>query len=372
MWRKLVVAGLALVFAIGCDEGTTTPGNDPEPAVFAMTNASANAVVMHHRSPDGTLTQGRSFATQGTGTGANLGSQGALILSDDLRFLLAANAGSDDVTVFRLVADSLEFIQKIASGGDMPVSITHHGDRVYVLNAGGAGNITGFRMESDGRLTALALSRPLSGAASTMPAQVEFSNDGSLLVVTEKATNTIVTYNVDANGDAGQPSTRTSVGQTPFGFAFAPSGTLIVSEAFAPGGNALPNASAMSSYTVESAGNLAVISASVPTTETAACWVVVTGDGAFAYTSNTGSNSITGYSIGSGGTLTILTANGVTANSGGSMPVEMALSEDSEFLYVLNTGDGQVGAFRIGTDGSLTALGNTGGLPSNAYGLAAW
>jgi 6-phosphogluconolactonase len=373
MLRKLVYSTLALAVLVGCDDSSTEPDDDdPQPAVFAMTNASANAVVMFHRADDGTLTQGRSFATQGAGTGASLGSQGALILSEDLRWLFAANAGSDEVTVFRLVADSLEFVQKIASGGDMPVSITQRGNVVYVLNAGGAGSIAGFTLDSNGTLASNGVTRALSGAASTMAAQVAFSPNGNRLVVTEKATNRIVTYPVDGDGEAGEQSVQPSVGQTPFGFAFTSDGTLIVSEAFAPGGVAVPNGSALSSYISAAAGVWAVVSASVPTTETAACWVVVTEDDAFTYTTNTGSNSITGYGIGANGALTILTASGITANSGGSMPVEMALDNDSEFLYVLNTGDGTIGAFSIGASGGLTAVGNVGGLPANAYGMAAW
>lgn len=373
MLRKLVCGSLAIVVLAGCDESTTEPDNDePQPAVFAMTNASANAVVMYHRADDGTLAPGRAFSTQGAGTAASLGSQGALMLSEDRQWLFAANAGSDEVTVFRLVADSLEFVQKIASGGDMPVSITQHDDVVYVLNAGGAGNIAGFTLSSNGTLASNGITRALSGAATTMAAQVGFTNDGSRLVVTEKATNRIVTFPVDADGEAGEATVQPSVGLTPFGFAFTPDGDLIVSEAFAPAGVPTANASALSSYTLAAAGAWAVVSASVPTTETAACWVVVTGDGAFTYTANTGSNSITGFSIGANGGLTILTASGITANSGGSKPAELALADDSELLYVLNTGDGTIGAFRVGANGGLTALGNVGGLPANAYGMAAW
>lgn len=373
MLRKIVYGGLALVVLAGCDESTTEPdGDEPQPAVFAMTNANANAVVVFHRADDGTLTRGRSFATQGAGAGASLGSQGSLILSADLRWLFAANAGSDEITVFRLVADSLEFVQKIASGGDMPVSIAQNGNRVYVLNAGGAGAIAGFTLGTDGRLTSNGVTRELSGAAVTMAAQISFTNAGNRLVVTEKATNQIVTFPVDANGAAGTRTVQASFGVTPFGFAFTPTGQLIVSEAFAPGGVPTPNASALSSYALGGSGAWVLVSGSVPTTETAACWVVVTDDGAFTYTSNTGSNTITGYSVAANGALTILTASGITANSGGSRPAELALADDSDFLYVLNTGDGTIGAFRVGANGGLTALGNTGGLPPNAYGMAAW
>ena len=67
---------------------------------------------------------------------------------------------------------------------------------MYVLNAGGAGNIAGFRLEH-GRLSAIAnSSRPLSGSAAG-PAEISFDPSGRFLVVTEKNTNRLSTYAVD-------------------------------------------------------------------------------------------------------------------------------------------------------------------------------
>lgn len=73
---------------------------------------------------------------------------------------------------------------------------------------------------------------------------------------------------------------------TPFGLEFDARGDLLVSETF--GGRA--NASALSSYEVdEESGALSIVSASVPTNQTAACWVVTARHGRFAYVTNTGS-----------------------------------------------------------------------------------
>lgn len=136
--------------------------------------------------------------------------------------------------------------------------------------------------------------RPLSGAG-TGPAQIEFNPEGNVLVVTEKNTNLILTYTVDDDGLASGPATHASAGMTPFGFAFGKRDHLIVSEAF--GG--APNASAMSSYSVSS-GAVTTVSASVATTEPAACWAVISNNGRFAYTTSTGSGSVTGYSVSDG------------------------------------------------------------------------
>jgi 6-phosphogluconolactonase (cycloisomerase 2 family) len=373
--RIALAAAAALALAACSDGGVTGPdgpalarGGNPG-AVYVTSNApGGNDVLVFARASDGTLAPAGAFATGGTGTGAGLGSQGAVVLSDDGRWLLAVSAGSDQVTAFRVTSGGLERTDVEASGGDMPISVTVHGGLVYVLNAGGAGNVSGLTLSSRGELTPLPGStRPLSGAG-TGPAQVELSPDGGVLVVTEKMTNRIVTYAVGADGLAGPPVAHPSAGATPFGFAFSGRDRLIVSEAF--GG--APDASATSSYHLGAGGSLAVVSPSVPTTETAACWVAISRGGTYAYVTNTGSGSVSGYAVADDGTLTLLDADGRTAVTGpGSAPTDEDFSRDGRFLYVLNSGTHTVAAFAFSDDGSLAPVGEVPGLPASAAGLAA-
>jgi 6-phosphogluconolactonase (cycloisomerase 2 family) len=166
---------------------------------------------------------------------------------------------------------------------------------------------------------------------------------------------------------AAAPVVHPSAGATPFGFAFGLQGTLIVSEAF--GGAA--NASAASSYDLRG-GALQLVSASAPTHQTAACWVAVTGNGKFAYTTNAGSGSVSGYAVGRDGRLALLDATGQTGSTGpGSSPTDVAVSHNSQFLYVLAGGSHQVVAFTVGSDGSLNNSGQVS-LPAGAVGIAAW
>jgi 6-phosphogluconolactonase len=332
-------------------------------AAYTLTNAAAgNEVQVFDRARDGSLTADGAFATGGSGSGSGLGSQSALVL--DHKRLLAVNAGSDSISAFKVRRHGLKLVDTIRSGGDQPISLSVHRRRLYVLNAGGDGNIKGFKVSRRGDLSPLARSRrPLSGSA-TGPAQVSFDPRGRTLVVTEKDTNLIDTYKVRRSGRASGPNPQESAGMTPFGFAFDPSGHLIVSEAF--GGAA--DQSAVSSYAVEG-GIIHPITASAATTETAACWIVVTKSGRFAYTTNTGSASISGYRI-DDGELSLLDADGVTGVTGPG-PIDMALSHGSRFLYSLNSGDGTISGFRVGADGSLSPIGGASGLPGSATGLAA-
>jgi 6-phosphogluconolactonase (cycloisomerase 2 family) len=339
-------------------------------AVYTMSNQTDdNRVLAFDRRADGSLVPAGSFSTGGKGTGGGLGNQGAVLVSPGGRWLFVVNAGSDDISMFAVGPRRVRLVARVGSGGRRPVSLALHDELLYVVNAGGAvggvDNIAGFRVHPLGSLLPIAGSvRPLS-APSTGPAEISFSPEGDFLVVTEKATNRILAFPVDDEGVAGAPIVNSSVGQEPFGFAFDPEGALLVSEAF--GGAA--NASAVSSYDLGRDGELAVLDPSVATTKTAACWVVTTRNGRFAYVTDTGSATISGFSIGEDGDLTLLAANGISASTGGG-PIDAAVTRDDRFLYELESGTPTIRGFRIGRDGALSQVGSNSGLPLGTNGLA--
>jgi 6-phosphogluconolactonase len=337
-------------------------------AVFTIGNdATRNEVLAFRRANDGRLQVADSFPTGGRGSGGGLGSQGALVLSQDGRLLFAVDAGSDEVSSFAVDGTSLRQVGHVSSGGTRPISLTVHDDLLYVLNAGGEGNITAFAVGEGGALAALPGSRrPLSGN-STEPAQIEFTPDGEHLVVTEKATDRLVVYPVRDDGRTEGPVVHRSSGGTPFGFAFRRDGLLVVSEAF--GG--APGSSAVSSYApLDDDGALGPISASVPDHETAACWVAITTNGRTAFVSNTGSGSISAYRIRRDGRLAL--QESVAGSTGaGSAPIDMALSRGSVFLYALDSGSAAISVFRVQPGGGLEPVPGVSGLPRAAVGLAA-
>jgi 6-phosphogluconolactonase len=348
---KILMAVAAFALLLTSADASAQERRFPFPgAVYTMSNATeGNRILMFDRLPDGRLVSAGSVSTRGTGTGAGLGNQGGLVLTRNERWLLAVNAASDSISVFEVRRNGLQLRDVELSGGDQPISVTEHRGLVYVLNAL-SDSITGFRLRRDGRLIPIDGSTRSLSSTGTDPAQIEFTPDGAVLVVTEKATNSIVTFTVDHRGLPGMARVLPSNGATPFGFAFGKRDQLFVSEAF--GG--APDASATSSYTVDEDGVLTTVSPSVPTTETAACWVAVTPNGRFAYVTNTGSGSVSGYEIDFDGTLALLDPNGRTGVTGeGSAPIDMAITDNGRFLYTLNSGTRTIGVFRIDNDGSL-------------------
>jgi 6-phosphogluconolactonase len=334
-------------------------------AVYTLSNQPAsNDVIVYGRAASGDLVPAGSYSAGGTGTGTGLGSQGALVLTGD--WLLAVNAGSNTISSLKVSGQGLLLTSTVPSGGLMPISITEHNGIVYVLNAGGSGNISGFLLEADGDLVPVAGStRPLSTPASA-PAQVSFVADGSSVVVTEKATNKIITYAIDAAGMPGAMHSISSSTPTPFGFDVASTGYIYVSEA--AGG--APGASAVSSYYVAGDGAITPGDGPVSAGQTAACWVVLTNNEKYFYATNTGSSNISSFSTGVSGDISVLSA--IAAGTGaGSGPIDAALSNGSKYLYVLSAGTNTVSAFSVSGDGSLTGIQTVGGLPAGAVGLAA-
>ncbi len=339
-------------------------------AVFTMTDdAAANAVLAFSRAADGALTPAGAFPTGGIGSGGGegvLGSQGAVTLSRSGRFLFVVDAGSDEVSSFRVDGARLTLASVVPSGGLLPVSVTEHDGLVYVLNAGGTGNVSGFTADERGRLTRLPGStRPL-GSGTSGAAQVAFDRSGDELAVTEKAANRISLYRVGHDGRTVGPSAIPSSGATPFGFAFTGHGVLVVSEAHGGAGGT----SAVSSYDVD--GETAeVVSASVPDGQRAACWLTLTRDGHQALVANAASGDVSSYALDRHGALT-LQAGAAGVLPPGGKPLDLALTGDERFLYDLDAGNHAVVAFARRPDGTLDALGaQASGLPPAAVGLAA-
>lgn len=329
-------------------------------AVYVLSNqVDGNAVITYDRARDGHLRPAGTFATGGTGTGAGLGSQNAVVVDASGRYVYAVNAGSDSITSFQVTDAGLRRVSTVGSGGDVPISVSVRGNLAYVLNTGSGGSIAAFRIH-DGRLTRLAGSTRSLSSGEANAAQVAITPDRGEVVVTEKGTSLIDIFALDRAGYARARNSVSSVGATPFGFDFTPSGRLAVSEA---------GPSAASTYDLRGSG-LRTISASVGNTEAAACWLVVTDDGRYAYTGNGGgSQSISGYRLDRRGSLELFADSGKTASTAAGVS-DIALSAGSRYLYA-RLGDGTVGAFEVSRDGSLKVLPVAAGLPAGAAGIAA-
>lgn len=334
--------------------------------VYVQTNDLAgNEVVAFRRNDNGTLEPLGRFATGGRGDGVpHLTSQGSVVLSGDGARLLVTNASSDDLSLFAVTPDGLVLLDRVETGGRAPKSVAEYEGLVYALNTGSS-TLTGFRIES-GMLKAIGGSRRELSAPDADGAQVAFTPDGSVLVVTERGTDSIVTFTVGADGHLSGPDAYPSSGQTPYGFAFTSGGTLIVTEAF----GAQAGKAAASSYRV-GGGTVEAVTRSAGNGLSEICWAVVTRDDRFAFTTNFADGKISRYRIETDGSLALDdAAAGITVENAAGVRDE-DLTADGRFLYAVDADARKIFGYAVQEDGSLDPVGSWDGLPATVAGLAA-
>jgi 6-phosphogluconolactonase (cycloisomerase 2 family) len=276
--------------------------------------------------------------------------------------LFAVNAGSGEISVFRVEGSTLSRTDKVPSFGSEPNAIAQHGDLVYVLNTGGSSDVVGFHLEEN-QLRPINHSIAFLSTNTAGSASIAISPDGQFVAVTERLTNSIDVFKVLGDGTLSPIVVNPSIGPGAFSVSFAPDGVAIVSET---GSANVPNGSAVSSYSVAGDGTLEPISSRVPTLGAANCWNAITPDGRFVYVSNAGSSTISGFAIGANGSLSALPGTVVAANPAGATNLDITVTADGKFLYTMNSHNGTIGIFAIQKDGTLKNGGSAGGITPNS------
>jgi 6-phosphogluconolactonase len=334
-------------------------------AVYVQTNAAPNEVIAFGRAADGSLDLIGSETTGGDGDGSpHLTSQGSVVLTGDGRHLLVTNAATGDLSVFAVASDgSIELRERVHTGA-APKSVDEREGLVVVLNTGEPG-LASFRLDAGG-IARIEGGEHALEASHTDPAQVAFSPDGSIVVITERATDSIVTYKVTSEGTFGDSSTIASEGPTPYGFAFTSDGTLVVTEAF----RAEKGAAAASSYAIED-GSLVVRTSSVGNGRSEICWAVVTPDDRFAFTTNFADGAVSRYAISSDGSLSLDSATAGIAVDGMPGLRDEDITSDGRYLYAIDADGGRIYGWSVGSDGTLELIGSWEAVPETVAGLAA-
>jgi hypothetical protein len=378
----LALAGLALVVAPVAATAATPAsaharsGNGARPEafgpggdVFVQTDSpTGNRIDVLAQGSGGTLYNAGSYSTGGNGgveSGSvvdHLASQNSLVYSPQADELYAVNAGSDTISVFWVLGDHLILVQVLSSGGQFPSSIAAQGNLVYVLNAGGTGAVQGFArfgpflapLPNASRSLGLDNTNPPNYLMS--PGDIGFTPNGRQLIVTTKASGSdIDVFSIGFFGGLSAPVVNASTTPVPFAIAWGPGGTLVVAEALD---------SAVSTYTVNWNGTLTAGS-SLGDGQAALCWI--TPASGVDYVANAGSNNLSAYEVGPGGSLSLL---GIAASTDAG-PIDMVASPDGHYLYSEDGGAGAVDGFAVNPGGSLTSIGNVEGLGSGIEGIAA-
>jgi 6-phosphogluconolactonase len=353
---SLLVASLSLLGTAAAASASTASPVTGYTYIDGNT-ATANTIDGYARHADGSLTAmaGSPFAADGAGLGTGLASQGAIQVTQDGRYLLAVDAGSNQISVLRVTAGGVPVLvgQPVSSGGIKPVSVAvSPSGLVYVANSGtGGSNYTGFRLSFNGTLT------PVPGSTYTVPdgsglGDVFFNAFGNHLIGTRTGTSLIDSFVVLPGGRLlaakGSPFTGQGLGQLGAEFSPASPSQLFVSNAH--NGTGLGTVSA---YRDGLLGQLSSIGSSpYADGQTAPCWVEISHDGKYLFTVNTGSGTVSSYSINPDGSLVLI---GSTPITGGGADIDARLSPDGKYLLVDGSGMHFVSVFAV-SGGTLTEV----------------
>lgn len=367
-------------------------------AVYAMTNdVKRNSILAYGRQANGTLSFLRSYRTRGRGAVLDNGdgidpliSAYSVVFSKQNRFLLCVNAGSSTLTVFEVRPDfklSFRSVQKVEGFG--PVSIATFGRFVYVASADSDGDATalldqkgvlsGFTLTASGNLVPIRRSiRELSAR----PAAIQFSTDGSALIVAQvnagssnlntTTVDELLSYRVSRTGLLSEAPID-SVASTklnnregrnlPNGFGFeivTVNGAqyVVVTEVRALGSDGMRGrgqTSSVSTWSLTDEQKLEpvqldlLVGRSVLEGQRAACWIEFSRDFRHYWITNTASGTISSFSFSAGRSKLVAEIEAVSP-----APIDLWISADGRFLYVLS--NGQIDIFRISRNGRGAGL----------------
>lgn len=332
--------------------------------VYVNLNTSPiNTVAGFNRLADGSLAPISGSPFVAGGSGASVSSQGAIQLSSDGKYLLAVDAGSNGISVLKIKPDgSLRLAgAPVPSGGSVPVSIAVHNDLIVVGNDGtatGGANYTAFRLNAGGHLW------PVPGSTFDLPSpttigDVIFSPDGRRLVGTRVDSSLIDSFVVSSDGQlipaSGSPYPAQGYG--PFGGKFRPTNAsqLYISNAHDASGGPAPGT--VSAFMVSPEGTFSSIGASpYATNQIAACWIEISHGGQVLFSVNTGSNSVSSFSIAADGSLSLIGSTTLTGTASSLGALDAGIDPTDHFLYVVERGANALAGLRVNSNGSLTEL----------------
>lgn len=391
LYKKAVI-GSTILLLMGCGGGSSSSSNDGG-AVYAMDNsATNNTIVAYDRAEDGTLTLIGSTSTNGQGTGPNnvvpgpggvtfdpLASNYSLIMSENNDFVFAVNAGSNEITSFRVNDDrSLTLTSRVNTEGVDPISLATLGNAVYVASVNGApGVIEGFTFDAEGNLTQIANStRELTGR----PTTIIFSENGEYLIANEIGAGRLQVFGVDGINLTETPNTFTYTdilagrnNPNPFGLdTYSTDGDqfLVVGEArvFTADGVLAPQDSSISTLQISQGGGLEFVSRDVQVDGgIASCWVQINDDDNLAIVTNTNNNSVSSFSLAEGVATRLVNTAFANGPTNGDQTVLTGLTDSvtiDDYFYQLAAGTGDVISLSQNDDGTLVEIDRDSDLPT--------
>jgi 6-phosphogluconolactonase len=289
-------------------------------------------------------------------------------------FLYAAIPNSNEIVAFREDPNSGALTQIVGSpitAGQAVQSLVLHPSKkfLYAANSGATpnGTVSLFDISSGGALTEVTPRQTVG----TAPTLMVMDTSGSYLYVANSGSFDISVFSIDSGKGGLTPvaqigGTTAGIGLSALNMALSPSGNTL----FVTGQG--PTQGYIEEFSVTKGVLGAPVQGSPFLTGNGPYGLAIDSSGSHLYTANRIDSSISAFSIGSSGALTLISTIGLTSLNSG--PVSLFIDKSGKYLYVANQGSANLGAFSIGSDGSLTLLTNspfaTGSQPSIVTGDA--
>ncbi len=225
---------------------------------------------------------------------------------------------------------------------------TASGTPFYVTNEGvtGPGGLSAYSMGSDGTITAAGTFNTGGG-----PSGIAISPNGSYLYVTNfSGSPGVSAYTIGSGGALTAITTGTfAAGSNPNGIAISPNGNYLYTT---NSGSGSGGSDSISGYSIGSGGSLSPITLSAAgfIAGVEPWGIAISPNGNYLYVTNvssTGASGLSPYTINPDGTLAAITTGTFATGSG---PKGIAISPNGNYLYVTNDG-GSISAYTI-TSGS--------------------
>lgn len=359
MYKLFSLLFFLVVLFTSCKKNEVANVDSLQSAIYVMSNETdTNRILVFNLETDGSLNFASSVSSGGKGFGNRLGSQGGVSVSNNGKWLFAANSGSNSVSSFRIDSKGLTLVSTVSSKGINPVSIACHENLVAVANAGDNGNIVLFKLSAAGALSEIPGASKDLGNTPTVPGQVSFTRDGMMLVASLKQTNKIVAYKLNTNGEFGTFYEIATNSPVPFGFAIGTNNQLYVTEA---------GENKVSVYGLSANGLKNLVTPFIPN-QIGPCWATALANGKYFYVANAGTNNVSGFKVNDNNSFTML-SNGIVATSG-QRTIDIVSSADSKFVYTLNAESKSIRQYAVNPDGQLTIISDRYGLPSTVTAFA--
>ncbi len=306
-----------------------------------------NAVLAYDIHADGSLhaLSGSPFPTGGLGFYDSSFVLGPFDVDQEMALagnvLYAVNAGSNSISALRIGFDgSLSPLpgQPFTSGGSTPVSLGLHGQYLVTVDSAqdpaqaGQGYVPSLTVSAimpDGGLRLLP-NAPVTLPSDAQPSQALTTNTGPYVFTAEfPGGGDLNAYYQSANGLLTQtdstllPMEPDNVQPLPLGLWANPHAPFLYV--------GFVNTSEVGVYTVNHAGKLQFVT-KVPNSGIAVCWLRVSSNGRYLYTSNTGDESMSVYDL-SNPALPIEIQHIVVGGTGGVQ--QFSLTPDQHYLYLL-------------------------------------